>query len=170
MPQDNDASLLEAILDSWDRNNTILVNLLRALPADGLGARATPNSPSVARLFTHIHYVRLVFITENAPEASRTLPTEEWREERDTSRIAAWLDESAAAVREAVKGRLVAGREMDMHYDHPLLFLQHMVWHEGYHHGQIKLALKVAGHALDVEEVGPGTWGVWMKKTRQVDG
>ena len=27
-----DARLLEALLDSWDRNNTILLNLLRALP------------------------------------------------------------------------------------------------------------------------------------------
>jgi len=26
--------LLEALLDSWDRNNTILVNLLRAIPKD----------------------------------------------------------------------------------------------------------------------------------------
>ena len=27
-----DQPLLEALLDSWDRNNTILLNLLRALP------------------------------------------------------------------------------------------------------------------------------------------
>lgn len=25
-------SLLDALLDSWDRNNTIVINLLRALP------------------------------------------------------------------------------------------------------------------------------------------
>jgi len=35
---------------------------------------------------------------------------------------------------------------MKVYYDHPLLYLQHMIWHEGYHHGQIKLALKVMGH------------------------
>ena len=32
--------LLEALLDSWDRNNTILLNLLRALPDGGLEVRA----------------------------------------------------------------------------------------------------------------------------------
>jgi uncharacterized damage-inducible protein DinB len=50
----------------------------------------------------------------------------------------------AKAVRDAVKGRLEAGRDMNLHYDHPILLLQHMLWHEGYHHGQMKLALKVA--------------------------
>ena len=44
---------------------------------------------------------------------------------------------------------------MELNYDHPVLMLQLMLWHEGYHHGQIKLALKVAGHALNDDEVGP---------------
>ena len=34
-----DKRLLEALLDSWDRNNTILVNLLRALPEGGNTSR-----------------------------------------------------------------------------------------------------------------------------------
>ena len=53
---------------------------------------------------------------------------------------------------------------MDLHYDHPILLLQHMLWHEGYHHGQIKLALKVAGRPVTDEEAGPVTWDVWMRK------
>ena len=55
------------------------------------------------------------------------------------------LNDSAKAVRDAVRSRVEAGRDMDLHYDHPILLLQHMLWHEGYHHGQMKLALKVAG-------------------------
>ncbi len=52
-----DARLLETLLDSWERNNTILLNLLRALPEGGLEARAMDGSPSVAELFMHMHYV-----------------------------------------------------------------------------------------------------------------
>ncbi|HTR36301.1 MAG TPA: DinB family protein [Bryobacteraceae bacterium] len=48
--------LLGALLDSWDRNNTILVNLLHALPAGALEVRAMEGGPSIAQLFTHIHY------------------------------------------------------------------------------------------------------------------
>ena len=160
-----DARLLETLLDSWERNNTILLNLLRALPEGGLEARAMDGSPSVAELFMHMHYVRLVFVLEDAREFARDLPEEEWKAERDRSRMAAMLNDSARAVRDAVKGRVAAGRDMDLHYDHPILLLQHMVWHEGYHHGQIKLALKRVGQPLDDDKVGPVTWGVWMNKT-----
>jgi hypothetical protein len=55
VPSTNDNNLLDVILDSWGRNNHILVNLLRALPEGGLGARIMPGSPSVAEMFTHIH-------------------------------------------------------------------------------------------------------------------
>ncbi len=158
-------SLLEALLDSWDRNNTILINLLHALPGGGLKTRAMEDSPSVTELFAHIHYVRLVFISEDAPEFFTELPEKEWRAEPDPVRMEQMLNESARAVRDAVKSRVEEGRQMDLHYDHPLLFLQHMIWHEGYHHGQIKLALKLAGHPISNAQAGPISWGIWMRKT-----
>jgi uncharacterized damage-inducible protein DinB len=164
MSDASDSRLLGALLDSWDRNNTILLNLLRALPEGGLEARVMEGSPSVVELFTHIHFVRLVFVAEDAPEFARDLPKQEWVAERDRARMAQMLDESARAVREAVKGRVEAGRDMDLHYDHPILLLQHMIWHEGYHHGQIKLALKLAGRPMTDQEAGPITWQVWMRK------
>ena len=164
MPDTSDPQLLEPLLDSWDRNNIILVNLLRALPQDTLEIRPAPNSHSLAELFTHIHYVRLVFVSEDAPEFAGNVPEDEWVFERDRSRIAQMLNESARIVRDAVKGRLQAGRDMDLHFDHPILLLQHMLWHEGYHHGQIKLALKLAGRPLSDDDAGPITWDVWMEK------
>jgi uncharacterized damage-inducible protein DinB len=159
-----DQGLLEPLLDSWDRNNTILLNLLRALPAGGLDLRAMGGSPSIAQLFTHIHYVRLVFVFEDAPEFSRNLPEDEWVVERDPDRLVQMLNDSAQAVRDAVKSRVEAGRDMNLHYDHPVLLLQHMIWHEGYHHGQIKLALKLAGRPIPNKEAGPVTWGIWVRK------
>src|ERR1700704_2150496 len=164
MSDATDQRLLEALVDAWDRNNTILVNLLRALPEGGLEVRAMEGSPSIAELFTHIHFVRLVFVLEDAPEFARNLPEEEWAVERDRGRIAQMLNDSAKAVRDAVKSRVEAGGDMNLHYDHPILLLQHMVWHEGYHHGQIKVALKVAGRPITDDEAGPLTWDVWMRK------
>ena len=160
----SDQPLLDTLLDSWDRNNTILLNLLGGLPEGGLEARVMATGPSVAQLFTHIHYVRLVFISEDAPEFGTELPEGEWREESDPDRIAQMLNISAQAVRDAVESRVKAGRGMDRHYDHPILFLQHMLWHEGYHHGQIKLALKATGRPITDDKAGPVTWGVWMQK------
>jgi len=73
----NAPDLLEALLDSWDRNNTILVNLLRAIPRASLDARAMQGSPSVGELFGHIHYVRLVFVSEDVPELAVDVPERE---------------------------------------------------------------------------------------------
>jgi hypothetical protein len=56
---------------------------------------------------------------------------------------------------------------MDLDYDNPILLLKHIFWHEGYDHGQIKLALKVAGLPFDDEEIGPLTRDVWLRKTAQ---
>ena len=160
----SDSQLLEALLDSWDRNNAILLNLLGALPEGGLEAKAMEGSPSVAELFGHIHYVRLVFVFEDAPEFARDVPKEEWAIEHDPLRLSQMLSDSAKAVRDAVRSRVESGLEMHRHYDHPVLFLQHMLWHEGYHHGQIKLALKITGRPIRDEEAGPLTWGIWMRK------
>ena len=49
MPNTTEQPLLDALLDSWDRNNTILVNLLRVLPASGLEVRAMEGGPTVAQ-------------------------------------------------------------------------------------------------------------------------
>jgi uncharacterized damage-inducible protein DinB len=166
MPDAPEPRLLEALLDSWDCNNTILVNLLHAIPADRLNTRATESGPSVAELFAHIHYVRLVFVLEDAPEFAQPMPKEEWAAEPDRSCMAQQLNDSAKTVRDAVKSRVETGRAMDLHYDHPILLLQHMIWHEGYHHGQIKLALKLAGHPITDEQAGPISWGIWMDKSK----
>ena len=159
-------NLLEPLLDSWDRNNTITTNLLRAIPGGAMDLRLAADSPSIAELFSHMHYVRAVFVAEDAPEIKVEVPKGEWTAEHDRDRLAAMLTASAAAVRDAVRARLDSGRAMDRHYDHPILMLQHLIWHEGYHHGQIKLALKMAGRAFDDEAIGPLTWDVWMEKTK----
>jgi len=74
MSNGGDESLLAALLDSWDRNNVILVNLLRALPDGALDLRPLASSPSIGALFAHIHYVRLIFVEEDAPESAPRRP------------------------------------------------------------------------------------------------
>jgi hypothetical protein len=64
--------LLNALLDSWDRNNAILLNLRRAFPEGGLEAKGVESSPSIAELLTYIPYVRLVFVFKHAPEFAAT--------------------------------------------------------------------------------------------------
>ncbi len=164
MPDVNNQQLLEVLLDSWDRNNYILVNLLGAVPNSLLEAKPLEDSPSIAQMFHHIHYVRLIFVSEDAPEYATKLPEKEWVSESGSERMAQMLNESSKVVRNAVKNKVETGQDMLLHYSHPILFLQHMIWHEGYHHGQIKLALKRAGHGIKDQDAGKFTWDLWMRK------
>ena len=160
----NADDLLDALLESWERNNTIMLNLLRAVPQGGLQIKAMPGSPSVAQQFAHIHHERLVSVAEEVPDCAVDVPKDEWMVVDDRDRIAQMLTDSARVVRDAVKGRIEAGRELDLNYGHPLLLIQLLLWHEGYHHGQIKLALKLAGQPIGNDDAGPITWDVWRKR------
>ncbi len=166
-------NLLEALLDSWDRNNTIMVGLLRALPTGGLEARATVDSPTVAALFTHVCYVRLCTVCETNSEFARNhlelIPADdqEWLEEDNLELLENRLNDSAKVLRDAVQSWLKAGlgitSRSELGYDHPILLLQHILWHEAYHVGQIKLALKLTGCPMTNEEAGAVTWNVWRQ-------
>jgi uncharacterized damage-inducible protein DinB len=158
--------MLDALLDAWDRNNRITINLLRAIPKEDLDIRPMASSPSIAQLFAHLHYVRMIFVVENVPDIPVQMRKEEWRTERDPGRLELMLIDSAKVVRDAVTQCVSTSRGMDRHFDHPILMFQHLIWHDAYHHGQIKLTLKLAGRTLIDEEIGRGTWGVWMDKTK----
>jgi len=111
-----------------------------------------------------MHHERMVSVLENAPECAGQVPAKEWNPERDADRIAAMLEESWKRVRDAVKGRVETDRALDRDYAHPIQLLQLLIFHEGYHHGQIKLALKAAGCPIADADAGPLTWDVWRAR------
>jgi uncharacterized damage-inducible protein DinB len=156
--------LLEVVLEAWERSNEILVNLLRSVPEGGLGAKPSEGSPTVAAMFHHMHHERMISLYEEAPEFGGDLPAKEWEGEDDIEKIAAKLSESARRIREAVRSKVEQGRALERSYDHPIFFLQLLMFHEAYHHGQIKLALKTQGHPIPDDVAGPMTWDVWRRR------
>lgn len=159
------SDLLTAVLTGWDRHNEVLVNLLRAIPADALGARVADGSPTVASMFSHMHHERLCSVLENVPDSGAPKPDGEWRDERDVELLAAQLNASAAWVRDAVARRVEEGRALDQDFAHPVHMIQFLIFHEGYHHGQIKLALKVSGLPMSDDVAGPATWHRWRARS-----
>jgi len=159
-----ESRLLAALLKGWDRSNVVLLNLLHAIPEGGLDARALAGSPSIAEMFTHLHHERMVSVAENAPEHAGAVPAREWDPEPDVPRIAQLLVDSGRRVRDAVLARVETHRALDRDYAHPIHLLQFLIFHEGYHHGQIKLALKAAGRSISDADAGPVTWDVWRAR------
>jgi uncharacterized damage-inducible protein DinB len=157
--------VLDAVLAAWDRSNAALLGLLRALPEGGLGARATPGSPTVGQMFAHMHHERMVSVLENAPEHAGELPEHEWDPEANADRIARMLHDSARRVRDTVESRTASNRPLDRDFAHPVHLAQFLIFHEGYHHGQIKLALKASARSISDDVVGPTVWGMWRART-----
>lgn len=164
MTSHNESDVLEAVLDAWLRGNSALQNLLRALPPGAMQARALPDSPTIGQMCTHLHHERMVSVMENAPEAAGPVPESEWADEHDVHRIVQQLTESADRVAAAVRGRVDAGRALDRDFAHPVDLVLFLVFHDGYHHGQIKLAAKAGGCAVADDVVGRQVWDVWRRR------
>jgi uncharacterized damage-inducible protein DinB len=161
---DRTTELLDAVLDAWERNNTALINLVGAIPPGGLEARAAPGSPTAAEMLTHLHHERMVSVQENCPEIEVAVPSREWDAEPNAEQIQQMLRVSGRLVREAVRARALSGQPLARDFAHPLHLVHFLTFHDGYHHGQIKLALKVAGMPLSDQVAGPLTWAAWRER------
>lgn len=153
-----------------------MVGLLQALPTGGLQTKASSSSPSVAALFSHVCYLRLALVCESDPEFAAQHPeivprdADEWLDDHDLEHLTEKLNHSARVLRDAVKRWVETGQSVKAGspgYPHPILLLQHMIWHEGYHVGQIKLALKLTGRPMTDKEAGSVTWSVWWQHNTQ---
>jgi uncharacterized damage-inducible protein DinB len=77
------------------------------------------------------------------------------------------LDESALAVNSFLKHSLSEGESNDCKvgwYDHPVMFLQHLIWHEGWHAGMILLGLREAGFEPSEEWEEMRIWSQWRNE------
>ena len=79
----------------------------------------------------------------------------------ETERPEDMLDDSASAVRQALAEALQEGRVKVGGYDHPVFFLQHLVFHEGWHIALIFLAFRLAGQEIPEEWEEARVWGEW---------
>jgi uncharacterized damage-inducible protein DinB len=154
-----------ALVESWRRQAQCLTNLLTLVTPDLLEAKTDQEGWPVAVHLSHIHQTRIHWL-EQVLGRDPGLPmlfTEDgdrWVASRDLDAVRAALktsEDAIAAYVEASRGDdAPAGG-----YDHPLLFLQHMVWHEGYHFGLLALVLRANGREPTEEWEEANVWGLW---------
>jgi uncharacterized damage-inducible protein DinB len=119
-----------------------------------------------------MHGVRRFFLSQVAPERAAGLISAAADAEgtplADLGAIRACLEASGKAVREAVREALDNGGPMaggHVVYDNPVLFLQHMVWHDGWHVGLIFLALRLNGQEPPEEWEELNVWSQWRTES-----
>lgn len=158
-------SLLEAVLDSWDRQCRIVNAIASRIDEDAKNLKPAPDSWPIYQHLAHIHSTRKFFLAQFDKDASQALPFlfPNGREHSvdDLGLIRSALELSAAAVRKAVGEALEKGVEKVGWYDNALLYLQHLVWHEGWHVGLIMQALRLGVQEPPEEWEEANIWGEW---------
>ena len=111
------------------------------------------------------HLVRCEWLKQFSPADAEGLTssfTDGWKTPiEDLDKIKSNLSESAAKIRRAVKSGIESGGAPSGGYDNPVMFLQHMIWHEGWHVGLISLALRLNGQEPQDEWEEANVWGEW---------
>jgi uncharacterized damage-inducible protein DinB len=158
----------DALLDSWTRQCRALDNLCRRFDGELLGAKPAEDGWTAAEHLCHTHGVRRYWLEKASGRQwpLKSLFTErggEYEPSADLAEIRRNLAESEAAVRDWVAEALASGETDAGHYDHPVLFLQHMIWHEGYHFGLLMLALRRAGAEPPEEWEDRNVWDLWRQ-------
>ena len=162
----------EALLDSWNRQARIIDNLAGLVTPELLEAKADPNGWTIAFHFAHIHSTRRSWHMNAAGLEAPVGPSlytvmgdgermEDYVPSHDVAEIRLRLSESAALVHDWTAEQIALGTQQAGNYDHPVLYMQHMLWHEGWHAGIIVLALRLAGIEPTDEEECAMIWDLW---------
>lgn len=161
------SELKNALLDSWDRQNAILTNVVNLIEPDWLGFKIADGELSIVNHLGHIHQVRSFFLSNIAPnhmDGIEKVAADGWSSSTDIDKIKEQLPISARQIRTAMNELLDEGKPVGF-YDHPVLYLQHMMWHEGWHVGAIMAALRLNGHDMPEEWEEPNIWAHWRTES-----
>ena len=158
-------TVTEALLDSWDRQNRIVNAVAGLVDEDTRNALPSPDGWPLYHQLAHIHLVRQYWLSQFSPKHAAGLGdafVDGWTTPiEDLDEIKSHLRASGQAVRDAVSESLAGDAGPSGGYDHPVFFLQHMIWHEGWHVGLIFLGLRLAGKEPPEGWEEPNVWGEW---------
>lgn len=160
--------ITQDLLDSWDRQCRIVDSVASLIDEKNRHVAPSEDGFSLDRQLSHMHGVRKFFLSQVAPDHAAGLVSASADELgtplEDLEAIKACLRASGLAVRAGVEAAIAKGGPMASEhvvYDNPVLFLQHMVWHDGWHVGLIFLALRLNGQEPPEEWEEPNVWGQW---------
>lgn len=150
----------DQFIETWQIHNRINLYMLNAIPPEALNAAVTEKGRSVAKLFAHIHDVRLMWIKASAISLLEGLA----KVDPDTATkesLASALTASGQAIESLLRSSLATGGKVKGFKPHAFAFLGYLISHESHHRGQAGWALKYSGQPLDRKTAfGLWEWGV----------
>lgn len=158
----------QALLESWRRQCKCLNALASIVREDNKQLKPSDDGMPLIEQLSHVAEVRAYWFDqanggpyEGYQPLFEQLSATEWKMSDDLFAIRNQLSLSEEAILRWTELKMKEGAQPTGPYDHPVLFLQHMVWHEGYHAALIMLALRLAGLEPPEEWEEPNIWGNW---------
>src|SRR5690348_16722689 len=119
--------LLEALLDSWDRECRIVKAVAGRVDESNRHLKPSPDGWSIDFHLAHMHQVRRYFLGQLNEAAQQSLGpalSSDWEHAiEDLGEIKRLLDQSGVAVGNAVQNAVEAGNNKAGWYDNPVLYL-----------------------------------------------
>lgn len=122
---------------------------------------------TMAHQLAHVNHTRRYWLStvtgENNPAVVSLYRKEgeDYIPSHDVDQIRAALKASAAALESFFAESLAHPDRPIKQYEHPVMFVEHMIWHEGYHYGVMNLALRLAGSEPSEEWEEKHVWELW---------
>jgi len=151
--------MLDQLIEAWQINHRVTLNLLKALPDEALRATlSTRGGRDVARQLAHVHEVRAGW-AETTTKANREakLPHFAKGESPSKKELQAALDASADGIETTIRESWARGGKVTSFKRGLIPLISYLIAHESHHSGSIMLTLKQTGHKV-TDEV---RWGIW---------
>jgi uncharacterized damage-inducible protein DinB len=157
--------IVDALAEAWDRQAGIVYSVAERVNESNRSAKPSPDGGPLDHQLAHIHEVRYYWTSKFSPKHAEGLGDaflNGWENPiSDLDAIRSLLKDSARAVREAFIEGVQNGGGPAGGYDNPVLFLEHMIWHDGWHVGLIFLGLRLAGQEPPEAWEEEHVWGRW---------
>ena len=153
---------LSNLTRAWRTNCQVTLELLEAIPREGLEASYSPRTRTVAAQFAHIHYVRVKNLDERGPKEGK-------------GKIAAFERNAQPTKPQLVKALKASGKAMEKLFEAfakegkvksfaeaPESYLGYHCAHEAHHRGLVLVSLRMAGVKLP-DELKYSLWYRWRK-------
>ena len=162
-------NVTDALLESWDRQCRIVEAVTSLINDSNRHAKPSEDGMALDGQLAHMHNTRKFFLKQVAPELAaplgRSYSDDQGTPIADLDELKKMLKASGEAVGAAVRKGIESGNgpmvSEHVTYDNPVLLMQHMVWHDGWHVGLIFLALRLNGEEPPEEWEEPNVWGQW---------